>query len=282
MTKYKSKFMICSDVTRWDIDAEWIVRPTYELIKHFTRTVAQAGLKLFWLVADLRPQNVPGSLCNISRAAKNVRSWQVEVEIPLLTVWLYYSGVGAPYLPARWWLGGCFSWFSFLSECDRPAETFKFMLWSPTSVSLWGLICPHTLIPETLMAGSVSEPLCRADHAFSFMLRRSVCRHRSGESVRLQRILGSSQRPVRTVRLHSHHEVWQRWRLRERDPRWAVHQPPLPGTVSYPGFLRMSYERWSVCLRSYRLYMSVFTRGLKHKSQLTYPGCLASCKAERR
>lgn len=59
------------------------------------------------------------------------------------------------------------------------------------------------------------------------------CRHCSGEGVRLQRVLGSSQRPVRSVWLHRHHEIWQRWRLRERDTWRTVHQPSLPGTASY-------------------------------------------------
>lgn len=66
----------------------------------------------------------------------------------------------------------------------------------------------------------------RSDNWFA-VLR---CRYRSGESVRLQRVLGGHQRPVRTVRLHCHNEIGQLWRLWEWDTRWTVHQPALPGT----------------------------------------------------
>lgn len=57
------------------------------------------------------------------------------------------------------------------------------------------------------------------------------CRHRSGEGVWLQWILGSSQRLVCSVWLHCHHEIWQCRRVWEWDTRGTVHQPSLPGTV---------------------------------------------------
>lgn len=76
---------------------------------------------------------------------------------------------------------------------------------------------------------------------FFFLLR---CRHRAGEGVWLQWILGGSQRPVRSLRLHSHHEIWQCWRLWERDPRRTVHQPSLPGPAHLFRPCVLCSQRW--------------------------------------
>lgn len=74
----------------------------------------------------------------------------------------------------------------------------------------------------------------------------SCCRHRTGEGVWLQWILGGSQRPVRSLWLHSHHEIWQCWRLWEWDPRRTVHQPSLPGAAHLFRPCILCYQRCPV------------------------------------
>lgn len=85
------------------------------------------------------------------------------------------------------------------------------------------------------------------------------CRHRPGEGVWLQWILGGSPRPVRAVRLHCHHEIWQRRRLWERDPRGAVHQPSLPGTPRRSGWFLLCFE-FSNQYKQFKMHFTTLLR----------------------
>ena len=50
-----------------------------------------------------------------------------------------------------------------------------------------------------------------------------------GQSERLLWVLGADSHPLRSLRVHQHHEVGQRWCVQPRNPRWPVHKPPVSG-----------------------------------------------------